>query len=97
MIGLAFIKCLFFMKIFSEYGFLVQMVILSIYDLTAFLSFFTLWIVFFAIQFKIIHFGYDDGDYTDLPTFVQFVLLSFRNSIGDITMPTYDRYDGGTP
>jgi hypothetical protein len=49
MIVLAFVKALFFMKILPEYGFLVQMVILSFYDMFAFLGFFTLWIVFFAI------------------------------------------------
>jgi len=49
MITLAFVKMLFFMKIRSEYGFLVQMVILSFYDLFAFLGFFFLWIAFFAI------------------------------------------------
>lgn len=92
MITLAFIKMLFFMKIKSEYGFLVQMVMLSFYDMFAFLGFFTLWIVFFAIQFKVIHLGYDAGGYVDLPTFVQFILQSFNNSIGNIALPTYERY-----
>ena len=89
MIMLAFIKGLFFMKIFSEYGFLVQMVILSFYDMFAFLGFFALWVVFFAIQFKIIKFEYSSDDYTHLPAFVQLILLSFRNSIGDINVPQY--------
>ena len=68
------------------------MVILSFYDLFAFLGFFFLWIAFFAIQFKIIHFGYDDTNYTSLPSFVQLILQSFNNSIGNIALPTYDRY-----
>jgi hypothetical protein len=63
------------------------MVILSFYDMFAFLGFFALWVVFFAIQFKIITFDYNKDDYSDLPGFVQLILLSFRNSIGDISLP----------
>ena len=80
------------MKIFSEYGFLVQMVILSFYDLFAFLAFFALFVIFFAIQFKDINFGYSTDDYDDLPNIRQLILLSFRNSIGDISLPTYTEY-----
>jgi hypothetical protein len=49
-----FMKILFFMKVFSDYGFLVQMIGLSILDLGPFLAFFGLWVLFFTIEFKIL-------------------------------------------
>lgn len=47
-------KILFFMKVFADYGFLVQMIGLSILDLGPFLAFFGLWVLFFTIEFKIL-------------------------------------------
>ena len=49
-----FMKILFFMKVFADYGFLVQMIGLSILDLGPFLAFFGLWVLFFTIEFKIL-------------------------------------------
>lgn len=45
----AFLKILFYLKIFSDYGFLVQMIKQSIIDIGGFLIFFMMWIVFFTI------------------------------------------------
>lgn len=87
----AFLKILFFLKIFSDYGFLVQMITTSISDITGFLIFFVMWIVFFAIQYQILQAEFGLDDYTGLPHFTQLLIISFRNSIGDIQMAGYTK------
>ena len=59
----SFLKILFFMKIFEDYGFLVQMIFLSIMDLGPFLAFFSLWVLFFVIEFKVLKMEYEPDDY----------------------------------
>jgi len=62
-------KLLFFMKIFEEYGFLVQMIILSILDVRPFMAFFIIWVLFFTLIFRVMQMEYDESDYTGLPQF----------------------------
>ena len=64
-----FMKILFFMKVFADYGFLVQMIGLSILDLGPFLAFFALWVLFFTIEFKILGWEYEEEDYEGLTSF----------------------------
>ena len=46
---LAFIKCMFFVRIFEQFGFLVQMVILTLIDLVPFFAFLVFAIFFYAL------------------------------------------------
>ena len=46
---LAFIKCMFFVRIFEQFGFLVQMVILTLIDLVPFFTFFVFSIGFYSL------------------------------------------------
>mmetsp|Transcript_19632 Transcript_19632/g.30271 ORF Transcript_19632/g.30271 Transcript_19632/m.30271 type:complete len:202 (+) Transcript_19632:2112-2717(+) len=88
----AFLKVLFFMKIFAEYGFLVQMIFLSIVDVGPFMTFFSLWVLYFTIEFKILKWEMDEEEYKGLTEFVQRLILTFRNSIGDLSLPGYDKW-----
>eukprot|EP00356_Strombidium_inclinatum_P014125 CAMPEP_0170507790 /NCGR_PEP_ID=MMETSP0208-20121228/60143_1 /TAXON_ID=197538 /ORGANISM="Strombidium inclinatum, Strain S3" /LENGTH=67 /DNA_ID=CAMNT_0010790251 /DNA_START=336 /DNA_END=539 /DNA_ORIENTATION=- len=63
---MTFLKMLFFMKIFSDYGFLVQMIYLSFLDMGPFMAFFSLWVLFFTIEFKVLGFEFEDADYSGL-------------------------------
>jgi len=65
-----FMKLLFFMKIFSDYGFLVQMIGLSILDMGPFMAFFTLWVVFFAIENRVLMLEFDESEYDGLNKFM---------------------------
>lgn len=87
-----FMKLLFFMKVFADYGFLVQMIGLSILDLGPFLAFFALWVLFFTIEFKVLQWEYDESEYASLNSFTQMLILSFRNSLGDISLPVYEKW-----
>ena len=66
----AFLKVLFFMKIFAEYGFLVQMIFLSIIDVGPFMTFFSLWVLYFTIEFKILKWEIDEEEYAGLGEFL---------------------------
>lgn len=65
-----FMKLLFFMKIFADYGFLVQMIGLSILDMGPFMAFFTLWVVFFAIENRVLMLEFDESEYSGINKFV---------------------------
>lgn len=80
------------MKIFSDYGFLVQMIGLSILDMGPFMAFFTLWVVFFAIENRVLMLEFDESEYSGLNKFIQMLILAFRNSIGDLQSPQYERW-----
>ena len=54
-----FFKILFFMKVYDDYGFLVQMINLSCIDAAPFLSFFFLWVLFFTVEFKLLQWEVD--------------------------------------
>jgi len=85
----AFFKVLWFMKIFAEYGFLVQMVYLSILDAMPFFAFFVIWILFFTIIFQVLNMEYEESDYPGMNQFYQLFIVSSRNSLGDISIPKY--------
>lgn len=91
----AFLNIMFFLKIFSEYGFLVKMVFKSIVDVGGFLSFFIMWLIFFSLQYANLNveFGDDDGDYSSVPPWVVIVLNTFRTSIGDVQMAGYGKWE----
>lgn len=87
-----FVKILFFMKVYDDYGFLVQMVLQSCIDAMPFLGFFFLWVLFFTVEAKLLNWEIsedDEGAYDELPQFFQFALMQFRNSLGDVILPSY--------
>ena len=59
LIVLSFFKILRSLKIFSDYGFLVQMIYSSVIDVSEFILFFLMWIMFFTIQYKILDAKFD--------------------------------------
>ena len=92
---LAFLKLLFFIRVFEEYGFLVQMIMYCVRDLAPFMvAYFTL-VLIFSICFTVLGTeidaevvdagadGYEQGE------FQLMVLQVFRTSIGELSMPRY--------
>ena len=94
-IVLAFIKVLFFVRIFQEYGFLVQMIILTLGDLVPFQLGFTVSLVFFALCFCVLGTGIEEeieevtGPGFNGP-FGFWLLQVYRISLGEIGVPQYD-------
>ena len=85
---------MYFVRIYEEYGFLVQMVILTIQDLTSFLHALLLSIFFFALCFSVLEIDTDD-DIKDVkgPGFNKFGLIflqTYRIVMGEIGVPAYE-------
>lgn len=89
---LFFIKVLFFVRIFQEYGFLVQMIILTLIDLIPFLLGFTVSLIFFALCFCVLETGIEEeiqdvtGPGFNGP-FGFWMLQVYRISLGEIGVP----------
>jgi hypothetical protein len=54
LIILSFMKLLFFVRIFEEYGFLVQMILLCVLDLIPFIVSYVLFLMIFTICFVVL-------------------------------------------
>lgn len=94
MVVLTFVKILFFVRIFKDYGFLVQMLIQTFIDLIPFFGSFVIMLVFFSISLATLRMEVDD-EINDVqgPGFNYFgkVLLQvYMAAIGEISLPAYD-------
>ena len=70
LITAGFFKILYFIRIYDDYGFLVQMVGETVKKVIPFTTFFLLWIAFFAVCFRVLRVEIDDEDYPDMSSFV---------------------------
>lgn len=90
LLSMATLKIFFFLRIYDEFGLLVQLFLQVLSDVTTFSTFFGGWIVLFAVIFQTMGIAFDEGDYPNLGTFTKYLMYSYRNSIGDINPPLYD-------
>jgi hypothetical protein len=74
------VKFNFYLRIFDEFGFLVQMIVTVFYDLRFFLAYFSIILVFFAIELSIIMRDVEDHD--GIGPFKYFI-MTLRTSLGD--------------
>ena len=54
LILLSFMKLLFFMRIYEEYGFLVQMILLCVLDLIPFITSYMIFLIVFTVCFVVL-------------------------------------------
>ena len=89
-----FFKVLFFIRIYADYGFLVQMVGMTIVQVIPFTLFFIMWITFFTVCYQTlkVEISSADEDYPNVFSFMQYFLMTYRNSIGDISAPGYSNW-----
>ncbi len=85
---LAFIKFLFFLRIFKRFSFLIQMLVSVFKDLTSFLYFFGFVVVFFSIFVGVLI--KDLSDYEGIGPVAYFV-IALRESIGDYDTDSYSK------
>mmetsp|Transcript_3352 Transcript_3352/g.5063 ORF Transcript_3352/g.5063 Transcript_3352/m.5063 type:complete len:244 (-) Transcript_3352:104-835(-) len=96
MVTAAMIKTLYFIRIYEQFGFLVQMVLLTFIDVVPFTTFMVVWIVYFAMTFMIVRWQIepdptdDELEYPEINVFMKYFLQSYRNSIGDLATPDYE-------
>jgi hypothetical protein len=88
---MAFMKVLFFVRIFENYGFLVQMIKFCIADLIPFIVCFITFLFVFSICFIVLNMEIDPevSDAAGISFFQKTMLQTFRTSIGELGMPMY--------
>jgi hypothetical protein len=85
---LAFIKFLFFLRIFKRFSFLIQMLMTVFQDITSFLYFFGIVVVFFTIFVGILI--KDLSDYEGIGP-AGFFIVALRESIGDYDTDSFTK------
>lgn len=88
---LTFLKLLFFVRIFEDYGFLVQMIILCMQDLVPFFMTYLLFLNFFSMCFVVLNCDID-GEIESTPILSGYELMLlqvYRTALGELSMPGY--------
>lgn len=89
---LAFLKLMFFVRIFNEYGYLVQLIQYCIKDLIPFLSSYITLLLLFTICYVVLKLEIDEEvQVKGLNYFFCTLLETFRNAIGELALPAYDK------
>lgn len=83
----ALIKVLFFLRVYGKFGMLVQLIISVVIDIKNFIFFFVLWLILFSLLYRIAGIKIDEGDYKNVNSYLAYVIVIFRNSIGDEQIP----------
>lgn len=83
----ALFKSLFFLRIFKSFGMLVELISQVLRDIKYFMLFFICWLVLFSILYRIAGIQIEEDDYSNLWSFLTYIIVIFRNSIGDEQMP----------
>jgi hypothetical protein len=91
LILLSFLKLLFFVRIFEEYGFLVQMIRLCVSDLIPFIMSYMIFLMVFTVCFVVLKMEIDPEvkEVQNLTYFQMMFLQTFRTAIGELGMPMY--------
>lgn len=90
-VSLAFIKLLFFIRLFEDFGFLVQLLISCLKELIPFFILYIIFLLFFAMCFEVLRVDVD-GEIEQTPalTHFQLILLGvYRTALGELSMPGY--------
>lgn len=98
MLWSAFQKLLFYLRCHPAFSKMVRLVIQTCFDIIPFLSYTLLSLVLFTILFDIsgVKITPDDNTYDHVtPNLLAIFIQVFRNSIGDITTPTYNYWFQG--
>lgn len=92
-IPFAFLKLMhFFRGVYESFGQLISLITTCLKDISIFLLFFTAWIFFFTIFYRISEVSFDLQDYAELEPNVALFLQTYRISIGDLAAPLYPRW-----
>lgn len=88
------------MRVFPGISNFLRLIKRCFVDIGAFAVFFLTWVVLFGVMYEILGGDVSNAkDYETVPVTVQFLLNSFRNSIGDVHAPGYkfwvENYDSG--
>jgi hypothetical protein len=88
---LSLIKLLFFLRVFEEYGFLVQIIMSCCIDLIPFITFYMIALFMFSIIFVVLNMEIDveNNMLRHVGFFQKMLMETFRSSIGEVGLPKY--------
>jgi len=84
------IKILYFLRVFEQFGALVQMLLTTMTGLVNFMIFFALSVGFFTVSHCMLQVTFDATSYPSVNLLIVILIETFRNSIGDADLPSYD-------
>jgi hypothetical protein len=90
---LAFMKILFFIRIYEKFGFLVQMILSCVNELIPFIISYIVFLLLFSVCFVVLEMEIDPevDEAKGLTYFQKTVLQTFRTAIGELGMPKYEK------
>jgi hypothetical protein len=91
LVMLSLVKLLFFLRVFEEYGFLVQIIMVCCIDLIPFITFYMIFLFMFSITFVVLNMEVDDANNESkhIGFFEKMLLETFRSAIGEVGLPKY--------
>lgn len=81
------VKMLFFLRVYKSFGMLVQLIISVIWDIKNFIFFFVCWLILFSLLYRIAGIKISETDYKNVSSYLAYIIVIFRNSIGDEQVP----------
>jgi len=92
-IPFGFLKLMhFFRGVYESFGQLISLIVICLSDISIFMLFFTAWIIFFTIFYRIAEVDFGLGDYEEIEPNIALLLQTYRISIGDLAAPLYPRW-----
>lgn len=94
LILIGFVRILYFLQVWSEFGLFISMVTDTIKSIVPFLFFFFMWVTMFSFVYMNFKIEIEDVDdtYPHIPKFFKFFFKSFRDALGDISAPGYKKW-----
>jgi hypothetical protein len=91
MLGLAFCKFIFYIRIYSKLGIIIRMVAECAKELIPFIFFFILFLLFFSFSLLVLNMEPDGevGEAEFIGYVAKVILQTFRTSIGELGIPFY--------
>ena len=88
-----FAKILYFLRLFNDYGFIVEMVGETMKQLIPFSLYFIMWILLFTVLFQTLQVEIPDDTYPNLTPIFRYILQTYGNSVGNIAPPVYKSWE----
>jgi hypothetical protein len=86
-------KLMFFMRVSENFSNLVQLITTVLFQIGPFIVFLIMWMIVNSLLYNISGveiYDINDNDYHELHESLALFFQNFRNSVGDISTPTYD-------
>jgi len=81
------LQCNYFMQVYTSFGLLRQLIIICIKDMMPFTIYMIMFLIMFALFYKVLGVNISQKDYPGMNDFGMFFMDTFENSIGNVYTP----------